>query len=81
MKRLVLSIFFCVTIAGCESERDADVGYDDGYAVGYNSTCKIRATLIEGDWDNKRYAEAYRGGYADGSAQCLADGGPEGWNK
>jgi hypothetical protein len=25
------------------------------YATGYNTTCKIRATLIEGDWDDEHY--------------------------
>ena len=47
-----------------------DVGYSDGYAVGYNTTCEIRATLVEGNWDNQDYMEAYNDGYADGAADC-----------
>lgn len=47
-----------------------DVGYSDGYAVGYNTTCEIRATLVEGNWDNQEYMEAYNVGYADGAAHC-----------
>ena len=47
-----------------------DVGYSDGYAVGYNTTCEIRATLVEGNWDNQDYMEAYSDGYADGAADC-----------
>ena len=40
------------------------------YAVGYNTTCEIRATLVEGNWDNQDYMEAYNDGYADGAADC-----------
>jgi hypothetical protein len=46
------------------------VGYSDGYATGYNTTCKIRATLIEGDWDNESYSKGYRQGYQAGSLAC-----------
>ena len=48
----------------------SDSGYSDGYAVGYNTTCKIRVTLVEGNWDNQEYMEAYNDGYADGAADC-----------
>jgi hypothetical protein len=56
---------------GPSAEERADVGFDDGYAAGYNTTCKIRATLIEGDWDNEHYSEAYQRGYAYGVEKCL----------
>jgi hypothetical protein len=59
-----------VLLIGCDSTNWADVGYDDGYAVGYNTTCKIRATLVEGNWDNSQYMTAYNQGHADGSADC-----------
>lgn len=51
-------------LAACGSHADEryDLGYSDGYAVGYNTACEIRTTLIEGDWKN----EDYSGGYADG---------------
>lgn len=54
-----------------ESRRDA--GASDGYAVGYNTTCKIRATLIEGDWKDPDYTSGYYDGYADGAEDCRAD--------
>lgn len=47
-----------------------DLGYDDGYAVGYNTTCEIRATLIEGDWGSEGYSDGYEAGYNDGAAAC-----------
>lgn len=64
---------FVLSACGPDPEERADVGYDDGYAVGYNTTCKIRATLIEGDWDNEDYTQAYELGYADGAAACKAE--------
>jgi len=70
-------LFLCIvtlTLAGCSKRDWADTGYNDGYAVGYNTECKIRATLIEGKWDNKQYADAYRSGYADGAADCRQRG-------
>ena len=47
-----------------------DAGYDDGYAVGYNTTCEIRTTLIEGDFDNEFYSKGYEAGYAEGARAC-----------
>lgn len=47
-----------------------DTGYSDGYAAGYNTTCEIRATLIEGDWDSEPYSAGYNDGYHDGSIDC-----------
>ena len=35
-----------------DSDERLDAGYSDGYAVGYNTECKIRAILIEGDFDD-----------------------------
>ena len=73
--RYVLTLCCSCLLASCgDSSRTtddwSDVGYDDGYAVGYNTTCKIRATLVEGEWDNEEYMEAYNYGYADGAADC-----------
>lgn len=63
-----------VAVAGCEdADERYDVGYDDGYAVGYNTACEIRATLIEGDFDNADYAKGYADGQIDGIAACNAD--------
>lgn len=47
-----------------------DVGYDDGYAAGFNTTCEIRATLIEGDFENSHYQQGYEAGYAEGARAC-----------
>ena len=72
--RYVLTLCCSCLLASCgDSSRVtdwSDVGYDDGYAVGYNTTCKIRATLAEREWDNEKYMEAYNYGYADGAADC-----------
>jgi hypothetical protein len=58
---------------GPSSEERADVGYDDGYAVGYNTECEIRATMIDGDFKHSSYSYAYQRGYADGAAACLSE--------
>lgn len=58
---------------GGQPEERADVGFDDGYAVGYNTACEIRTTLIEGDFDNKTYAQAYARGRAAGEDACRAE--------
>ena len=49
-----------------------DRGHDDGHASGYNTTCKIRTTMISGDWDKKGYSEGYNAGYAAGSRECKS---------
>lgn len=55
------------------ADERADVGYTDGYAVGYNTACQIRATLIEGDFKNEDYSRAYANGQTDGISACNAD--------
>jgi hypothetical protein len=72
--RYVLTLCCSCLLASCgDSSRTtdwSDVGYGDGYAVGYNTTCKLRGTMVEGKWDNEEYMEAYNYGYADGAADC-----------
>ena len=58
---------------GPSAEERYDTGYDDGYATGYNTTCEIRATLIEGDWTDENYSKGYRDGYAQGSLDCVRE--------
>jgi len=71
MKSIILIILIVVAVRYFNGTEDKyDVGYDDGYASGYNTTCKIRATMIEGDWDNKSYSNGYNAGYRDGSIAC-----------
>ena len=75
MRRIIFLIFFLTTLVGCGESADSryDSGYNDGYAVGYNTTCEIRATMIEGDWDDKNYSEGYRDGLLDGSVDCREE--------
>ena len=64
-------------ITGCSNGDSADSrydsGYSDGYAVGYNTECRIRATLIEGDWEDDDYTRGYRQGELAGAEQCRAE--------
>lgn len=73
MKHFLL-IFIFFTLSSCidlaDPDERFDVGYSDGYAVGYNTECKIRATLIEGDFDNADYSKGYYMGLSDGAAAC-----------
>ena len=70
---ITVALICFVLIQGCGESYDAayDRGQDDGYAVGYNTTCRIRATLIAGDWDVPGYKEGYNQGYVDGSNDCI----------
>ena len=60
-------------LTSCSDSSDSryDSGYSDGYATGYNTTCKNRATLIEGDWDDEHYTDGYNQGYSSGSNDCT----------
>ena len=71
---IVLITAFAI-LSACGESADAryDTGYSDGYAVGYNTTCQIRATLIEGDWGDKNYSRGYADGVTAGTAACNAD--------
>lgn len=67
----LLGILILLSLTGCfSSDDDYQYGYNDGYAAGYNTTCKIRATMIKGDWDDKDYSRGYRAGYEDGAFDC-----------
>jgi hypothetical protein len=71
----ILMLFLAVlSLSACGPSADEryDTGYSDGYAEGYNTTCKIRATLVEGDWENEDYSKGYRAGNAAGAADCRA---------
>ena len=71
-KFLILAAIIITTLSGCieDSDERFDVGYDDGYAVGYNTECKIRTTLIEGDFDSEHYSSGYNSGIYDGATAC-----------
>jgi len=71
MKPILTTVLLLLILIYCsDPDERLDVGYDDGYAVGFNTTCKIRATLIEGDWDNQHYKRGYHAGYRAGSIAC-----------
>ncbi len=74
MKKMV--IFAVIYLSSCSAESydsAMDRGYSDGYASGYNTTCKIRTTIISGDWDTKGYKQGYDTGYEAGSKKCRLD--------
>ena len=60
-------------VSGCEDKDAAhSSGYKDGYAVGYNTACQIRKTLINGDWSSESYSKGYQAGMVDGINACNA---------
>lgn len=74
MRRLSLvTISLALTACGGVDEEAYDSGYSDGYAVGYNTTCEIRATIIEGDWSDEDYSRGYADGQTAGTIACNAD--------
>ena len=62
-----------LVLAGCGESSDVSYqkGYQDGYAVGFNTACKIRATFITGDWENKHYSRGYADGNPAGTIACY----------
>lgn len=74
---VALSVFFVV--AACREDEDEryDTGYSDGYAEGYNTTCEIRATLVEGDWNSEAYSRGYNEGRVEGANACQAERGSQ----
>ena len=62
-----------LSFVGCWPSADSryDSGYSDGYAEGYNTTLKIRATMVEGDWNDKNYSRGYSDGRRDGVSAAM----------
>ncbi|MDX2370704.1 MAG: hypothetical protein QNK36_20265 [Colwellia sp.] len=67
---LAVIIFVGYKIFSPDVEERYDVGFSDGYAVGYNTECKIRTTMIEGDWDSEGYSSGYNDGKKEGITDC-----------
>ena len=67
---LLIIVFVGVNSCGESSDVSYQRGHQDGYAVGYNTACKIRATLIHGDWGNKHYSRGYAAGNTSGMIAC-----------
>ena len=61
-------------LSGCGESGSAryDAGYSDGYAEGYNTTLRIRATMVRGDWNDKEYTRGYNDGRSQGVSEALA---------
>ena len=74
MKKLIAICFLAFGLMGCEEGESSDAsysrGYKDGYAAGYNTTCKHGATLVAADWDNKHYSQGYSAGNRAGITAC-----------
>ena len=63
-----------LTLTACDnSDERYDAGYSDGYAVGYNTACEIRATMVEGAFSNSSYAQGYADGQTAGVVACNED--------
>jgi hypothetical protein len=73
-RKITLSILLLTLLSGCESKDWEAAGYQDGRAATINTTCKIRATLIGGQWDNAAYARGYSQGANAGAAAVAAEG-------
>ena len=70
----VLGLMALLVLSGCgDAEERYDAGYGDGYAVGYDTVCEIRAASIEGDFNDADYARGYAAGQADGIMACNSD--------
>lgn len=72
--RIIIFAVLAAALSGCWESAEArfDSGYGDGYAAGYNTTCEIRSTMVEGAWDDEDYSRGYSVGYSAGSAACLS---------
>ena len=75
MKNYLFALLIPLMLTSCGDSADSrfDSGYSDGYASGYNTECKIRSTMIEGDWSDKNYTRGYNAGRVDGAADCRAE--------
>ena len=74
--KIVAISLFALALQACGPSPDEryDTGYSDGYAEGYNTTCKIRATVVEGDWEDENYSKGYKAGNAAGAKSCRDKG-------
>lgn len=73
MKSRSFAGFLALVLTACGAGEDwHGIGYRDGYAVGYNTACQIRATPIHGEFDRGEYARGYSEGMTAGVADCNA---------
>jgi hypothetical protein len=73
---LLLPLSGCIIglLVACDSKDWEAAGYQDGYAATINTTCKFRASLIHGDFDNSKYAAGYSKGAQAGAAAVAQQG-------
>lgn len=74
-KRAAAAVLAAFSLVGCEAITGGsyDVGYKDGYAVGYNTACEIRSTMVNGDWHHREYSRGYADGVTAGIIACNND--------
>lgn len=73
MRKVETVAVMVLALAACGDNLGRDEGYEDGYAVGYNTACEIRTTMIHGAFDNTEYAKGYAAGVTDGVKACNSD--------
>jgi hypothetical protein len=71
---LIIFLSAVAAISGCGESASAryDAGYSDGYAEGYNTTLRIRSTMVRGDWKDNEYSRGYSDGRSQGVSEALA---------
>jgi len=72
--RSVSAILALTLIGACDSKDWESAGFQDGRAATINTTCKFRITLINGEWENAKYAKGYSRGANAGAAAVAAQG-------
>ena len=72
--KILTMLAIILSFSGCGESASSryDAGYSDGYAEGYNTTLRIRSTLVRGDWNDKEYSKGYSDGRRQGVADALA---------
>ena len=73
-KLLIYFLLLQTLLFGCShDEKTVESGYDDGFAEGYNTQCRIRGVIIGGHWDSAEYSKGYDMGSSDGVRACFND--------
>ena len=74
MRAMQASCAILLLLAACDGTDWESAGYQDGYAATYNTTCKIRGTIVHGQWDNAKYAAGYSRGANAASSEIGRNG-------
>ncbi|VTY35595.1 Uncharacterised protein [Xylophilus ampelinus] len=73
MERLIL-LTTLLALCACDSKDWESAGHQDGYAATVNTTCKFRATMVHGKFENAEYAKGYSRGAQEGAAAVARQG-------